>query len=200
MIWWLRTHRAPWLAAACIAVALASSSLGTISFLFPRLQGGGPFGSVPLFAVLPLAVSVSLSTFLAEADQPVYRTSSRPRLSYDWFFSVAAITLTSGVALLTLSLAGQGPMETIRNVVGFVALQWLVAPFVSYRYQAIVPVLYVFLSAVFGRQVGGQGTVALWAWPLAPDGDRTFWILPLIALVAGSIVSLRRGAASPRAR
>ncbi|MBF4636266.1 hypothetical protein ITJ38_17785 [Agreia pratensis] len=200
MIWWLRTHRVILLAAVCIAVSLVSSLLGTVSFLFPKLEGGGPFGAVPLYAALPLAVSITVSTLLGEADKPVYRTAARPRLLYDWLFSVAAIVLSCGTALLTLFVAGPGAIETMRNLVGFVGLQWIVAPYLSYRYQAIVPVLYVFVAAVFGRAPGGQGHIALWAWPLAPSTDSSFWIIPVIACLVGSIVALTRGPALPRIR
>lgn len=193
MTWWLRTHRTLWLAAACIISALGSSLLGGISFLFPSLEGGSPFGSVPLFAVLPLAISITLSTLLSDADQPVYRTAARARLSYDWALSCGAIAVTAAVSLPALAVTAHGPIETVRNLIGFVGLQWILAPWLSYRYQAAAPVLYVFVSAVFGRAAGAQGSVAAWAWPLAPSADPTFWILPSLLATVGSAIALTRG-------
>jgi hypothetical protein len=198
MIWWLRTHRALWLAGVAMASAAASSLLGAIGFLFPALQCSGPFGAVPLFAVLPLAVSIALSTFLAEADQPVYRTAARPRLTYDWLLPATTVAIVVAVAVASLVVSAHGPLETIRNIIGFIGLQWIAGSFVTYRYQAAVPVLYVFVSAVFGRISGDRSAVATWAWPLSPNTEPSFWILPIIFFIAGSVTTLVRGPALPR--
>jgi hypothetical protein len=198
MTWWLRTHRVIWLATACVIGSLASSLFGAASFLFPSLEGGSPFGSVPLFAVLPLAIIITLSTFLAEADQPIYRSVARARLRYDWTLSIGVIAVTAVVSLPLLAVTSHGPVETVRNVIGFVGLQWVLAPVLSYRYQAAAPVLYVFISAVFGRAAGAQGTVGAWAWPLAPSSEASFWILPSLLGVVGSAMALTRGPAALR--
>lgn len=190
MIWWMRTHRLTVLAIAIAITAVVTWLLGTWGISFPALGGTTPFSSVPLSAIGPLIPAIALAYCLNTGATATYGASARRVLVGDsLLYAIVALT----PVLIYISTATIGtPDATARNTVGYISLQLIAGRVIGYRLQALVPVLYLFAAAVFGRQP--DNSIAFWAWPVAPSGDLGNWLLPVVFSVIAFITETRHTA------
>lgn len=193
MRWWLASHR-PVIAVIIGATAvIASVVLGDARLLMPTASGNTPFGSVPLFAILPLAVPITFGALMDAAERPPYAVSARPVYAGDVALIIVGVMLffAVGVVLAVVWPTQTEVLPALRNVAGLVGLQLLVAPWLHYRYQALVPTLYVFAAATFGR--AGEGRLSEWAWPVETRVSPLSLGLGAALLLVGTVLALLGG-------
>lgn len=192
MSWWLRSHS--WLFSMLAWVVLASISalVGSYQILFPAITGGAPFAGVPLYAVIPLVGVTVLSVSLSRAEKATYRVAVRRVDLLDYALTVSFTVVTAAATAAIASVTHTpDPWWTLRNAVGFVGLQWLVGPWLGYRYQSVIPALFVFVAAIFGRGSEG-GEPAVWAWPISPGSVSSWAIAGLTLLVGFALTATNR--------
>lgn len=151
---------------------------------FPSMGTSSPFSSVRLYAIFPLACGIAVSYSLEAGERPGYVTAARRISNLDYILIITPIIVTVVVAILSSLLGSVIGSELVRNAIGFIGIQMIAAPILGYRLQSLVPVVYVFLSALFGRTY--STTVSFWAWPLG-DGDLQYWYLPIFIFILGTL-------------
>lgn len=187
MTWWLRSHRMPGVAAAILVATILGPLVGGTSLLFPSLSGASPFQGIPLAAVTPLISAAAISSSVTAATRGPYPVATRPVCVGDVLISLATVALGALAALL--AFADPSSVATARNTTGLVGLQLIAGRLAGYRFQTIVPVLFVFASALLGRTA--DGSVAAWAWPATTSSEIGYWIAPALLLTIGTATSMR---------
>jgi hypothetical protein len=160
---------------------------GGASLLFPSLTGSNPFQGLPIAAVTPLLSAAAISFSVAGATCHPNLVATRPVLVGDLLLSLSAVTLASATALI--ASADPHSLAAARNTMGLIGLQLIASRLIGYRLQTVVPVLFVFGSAIFGRN--NDGSVAAWAWPATTADALDYWVLPALLLLAGCTLSLK---------
>ncbi|MET4781496.1 hypothetical protein ABIB56_001491 [Glaciihabitans sp. UYNi722] len=182
MLLWARTRRFGYLLLLAVSAPVLGSIVAGTSVMLPSLTSGSPFGSVPASVLLAMVLPLSLGTSLHGATPLLGSTASRPISQLD----TAACLLCLAVSVSTCALLGiVGWNEWqiyVRSSVTLLAVSLLGLPLAGYRYQSIVPVLYVFFAAVFGRGPGGKP--AVWGWVIDPQLQP--WHLPAAAVLLGA--------------
>lgn len=187
MTWWIRVHRVPLVLGAVLASSLVSIGLGPVALLFPSLAGGAPFGRIPVTAMAPLAVSITLSACLHRPGAPAVRRVEVLEVG----LAVVSIVLTAWVAIAATALGADqsAAAALIRNAITFVGATLAARPLIGSRHQAIPGVVWLLLTAVFGRTDDG---VAVWASVVTTDTAPEYWLVSAVCLVLGSIAAARR--------
>lgn len=182
----LRSRHVGLVTAGSLAVPCAAAVIGLRS-LPVGVHGGVPLGA-PLWAYLPILsgafVGMSWSGHWATFD----RTASRAVRIWNDAFVVAATLVAMGVAILVCLIAGvlgierltiDGGLElgwaTARNVGGFVGLCVLSSRVLGAGLCWLPAIASVFMFEWFGRD--GEGTPYPWAFPVAPPGESTAWLV-----------------------
>lgn len=184
MIWWLRTHRVPLQLGLCLAAGAAAPWLGSAGILLPSLGSNGLFVSAPLAVIAVLVIGVTAAGVTARADTSEWRTSARDLRVLVAVQAFGPFALVAAAAALWSICAATAASKLTLSAIGICGLQRLGRATLGNRYEAAMPVVYVFLAALFGR-VLGNGTVAAWAWPIVPDPGRSAWAVVLLTLVVG---------------
>lgn len=189
MRWWCASTRMIQLFVTPLVAVSVAFFLANVELLLPAFGTGSPFAGVRIYALLPLMVGVSTSYSLAAANRPTYVSAARHTKGLDYALCMIplAVTMTVSLGFAAAGWSEAGPM--IRNVAGVLGLQMLVGGFIGYRAQSIVPVIYVFMSAIFGRE--HDATAYAWAWPLGEGGVLKYWFLPLLFLLCGTLAHFR---------
>ncbi|MBW4095183.1 MAG: hypothetical protein HIU81_07280 [Acidobacteria bacterium] len=183
MIWWLKANRLLWLIGTPLVAAILCALLTDFGIAFPSLGSASPFASIRLYAILPLAGALAVAHSLDAGQRPGYISASRRTAGLDYAINLTPIIITCLVSVPMTALGSTIAPELIRNIFGFIGLQMIAAPFFGSRTQSFVPVAYVFIAALFGRDSGAVAT--FWAWPLG-NTDLKYWYLPLFIFVLGS--------------
>lgn len=186
MRWWLTTHRIGPLIVAVILSTAAATLFGDIPIAFPSLAGGGGMVALALAAILPLVTGMALAHSQASGDRPSARVSVRPQ----WWAGLAvplACLAVAGVIGLVLSPLDGLPVVALRDVTGVIGIQLLLTRLLAPARRPLVPVVFVFGCALFGRRPGG---LPVWAWPLAEAGSVSAALIAAGLLVAGGLVAL----------
>lgn len=180
--------------AGCFAVLIISSFAGSIEVILPSATGPTPFAGLALTAIGPLG-TILLSSFAVQVGRTeTYQVAVRPSRTLDLAICLIPVALglvVSGTSLL--GAAGASTAMIARNSFGLVGLQLIGQFILGYESQAVLPVAFVFVSAIFGRS--DSGDASWWAWVLAREATPATLVLPVILLVIGVAVALL-----PRAR
>lgn len=181
---WLRVRhvRACTLTAALVAVALIP--LGDIYLPLPDLFAGSGL-SVPLSFMLPLTVPIVLEWSLTAGEPAIESVSARrlPMLDAVYALSVAALTFV--LCALTALVGGADlALAAGRNVLGYVGLTLISRRIVGPHVAAVIPVVWVIITSLFGAGVGGQPR--RWAWPLAQPENGLSWGIAVSLLILGT--------------
>ncbi|KTR02394.1 hypothetical protein [Curtobacterium luteum] len=187
MRWWIRVHRVPLLLGAVLVSSLVSIGLGPVALIFPSLAGGAPFGTIPVTAIAPLAVSIMLSSCVHRPGVPAVRQVEVLEVG----LAVLMIVLTAGTAVAATALgADQSSAAALfRNSITFVGTTLVARPLIGSRHQAIPGVVWLLLTAVFGRT--GDG-VAVWASVVTTNTAPEYWLVSAVCLALGSIAAAHR--------
>jgi hypothetical protein len=195
MLLWARARLFGYVLLLAVSAPVVASIVGGASVMLPSLSSGSPFGSVPASILLAMVLPLSLSTSLYGATPLLGSTASRPISQLDTAACLFCLAVSVCVSVL-LGLAGWSEWQIfVRSSITLLAISLLVVPLTGHRYQSIVPVVYVFLAAVFGRGPGGKP--AIWGWVIDPQLQA--WHLPAAAalLVAGTATAALFGPRSP---
>jgi hypothetical protein len=188
MIWALRTLRAKQALPALIVAAAGSVLLRDLSVLLPSIGTGAPFGSLPFTAITPLIAIVVVGGLQHSAAPLMSATSARPlQAMLVGFLLVASVAFVAAYAIAALVFDASW-LEVARNTSGYIVLLLIGQRILGSRLGTAVPVVYVFLSTVFGRS--GDGGIQPWAWEVTPATVPETVLFATIALAA-SVVAAR---------
>lgn len=189
MTWWWRSHKGSWVIAVAFASALTSFVLNTLVISFPAFSGTSPFASVPIYVIAPVVPLLALSLAQTFAAPPIYRAAARSMRWREWLLSIGVLAASMAAAILTETMGWSHWQEYMRSLTGLLGLQLLLSPLLTYRYQAIAPVLYLFVAALGGR--AADGSVNDWAWLIAPQISSWQFAQSIALLVIGSVIAVR---------
>ncbi len=179
MIWWLRIRAGGPLAIVTAGVLVTATALTGVIVPVPALFGGVP-PTVPLPLILPLAVAIALASGLDRADPLLERTARRHPRRRDLALAGILVGVFVGCCL-ALAMAPQASTQAAlleavgRNCLGYVALTVLGAGLLPRGTAALPAVGWAIAASLLGGETGGR--IATWAWPLAPGGQATAWVI-----------------------
>ena len=183
---YLRSRHVILVTAGSVAVPLAAAAIGLRS-LPVGVHGGVPLGA-PLWAYLPILSGALVGMSWSGQWETFDRSASRAMSPLNCAFVMAATLAAMGVAILVCLAAGtleiehltaQGGLElgiaTARNVLGFVGLCVLGSRILGTGLCWLPAIASVFVFEWFGRD--GEGAAYAWAFPVAPPGELTGWLV-----------------------
>jgi hypothetical protein len=193
--WWIKVYRVPWVIAAALAAVILASVFPAVALPVPSLSGGNPFAGVRSFALISVLITILTWSLVGLAAGPASLVASR-------FSATAAVTVpaivvaTVGVGAVSVHALSQGAATAewllLRDVIGLLALSVLLLRWTGYRYAGIVPTVYLFISAVFGRDLNSATERAVWwAWPVADSLSLEYWLVALLLGAAAAVTSVR---------
>lgn len=172
----------------CI-VGVALLGWAGATFLLTRSYGEMrdiTLASVLLFAPLAIACVLGASTRTPFGD--LEKTAARS-LFVLRFLHLSGLLAWSLLALsLSTTTWGLPHAELIltRNLLGITGLTFLTAYLLSSELSWTIPLVYIALVQLTGRN--SDGTLAPWAWPMQPVTHEISWVLALILFAVGLIV------------
>lgn len=184
MRWWLRAHASAgvvlWAGALTVGLALA----GGWSFGVPSLFGDGMPVSAPLFAFLPLLLTVVTARNLTRSRTHLDLMAVRRIGPLDSAYGIGPAALVLLAA--SVSDAGAGVLGGGRNAVGYAGLLLIARALLDPAAAACVPVSYALVAAAAG---GGPTGIRWWAFPVADATDQHAWVLAVLLAVAGGVTA-----------
>ena len=184
MIWWMRSHRAGLQLLLCVGAALAAPLLASTGILLPSLGSTGLFVSAPLAVLVVLMIGLASAWAISRNDTAEWRTSGRDLRILAALQSAGPFLLVAIGAAIWVGLHAAPASRLCVAALGICGLQLIGNALIGSRYQAVIPVLYVFISALFGRFFG-HGSIAVWAWPIEADPGRATWAVVAATLALG---------------
>jgi hypothetical protein len=167
MIWLLRSLKTKQLILASVSLGVLTALCRDFSIMIPVVSSGVPFGELPFSSVIPLLVIVMVGSAQFAASPTVVGTAVRNHHGMLLLFAVAVGGLfTAAYLISSLLFSGLTPLDVTRNILGYMTLLILAQSAFGLKYAPIAPVLYLFLSTIFGR--GENGDIQPWAWPVQP--------------------------------
>ncbi|WP_434743134.1 hypothetical protein [Micromonospora sp. SH-82] len=187
MIWWWRARALTVVSLACVASLVAGVLIGGAVLPLPSLVGSLVV-PVVFALLLPLVPTVLFWYGLDRSSVDLDATAVRAIWLRD-LSVVVAMVLCTAAAVGISSLLGWWDLGPgyLRNLVGCLGLALVVTPFVGARLAAVVPIVAVIVSALFGT--GDGGLVRWWAWPIAPARDGPAFAQAALLLVVGAVVA-----------
>lgn len=165
MKWLLLTLRSQYIAPAAIVLGVLTAPSRDLSIIIPVFSPRTPFGQLPLDAVVPLLVCVMIGTVQSAASTRETAAAARGlNRMLILFGAVVSVLYVAAHSLTATVFLGSSTMDVSRNMCGYFALLVAAHIIIGLRYAPMVPVLYLFLSTLFGR--GPNGSVQPWAWPV----------------------------------
>jgi len=185
MRWFLATIRVRLAAAIVVALGVVAGISRDFSIVVPTITGGSPFGAVPLNALTPLLLIVLIGLVHDAAAPLSAQAAGRPLPSY---FIVSHLVLASLFLIIylivTALLFGAPADEVVRNTCGYLSVTTAASYLLNMKLAPMVPVIFVLISAVFGRDFAGN--TEPWAWPVHSSSS----IEMSIAIIVAVLISL----------
>jgi hypothetical protein len=197
MRWWVKAQQLPWLLLAALVGSLLSILASDVALPIPSLSGPTAFGAIRSFALIAVLVTIATWTGAAFGHKAPVLASVR-RTDVFGSLAAASVVAVSAVIIACVQLVSGETAEPgwllVRDLLGFLSLGIILLPWTGYRYAGIVPTVYIFGAAVFGREAGVAGEqTALWAWPVSASDSLLYWLpallLAFVALVATTLRS-----------
>lgn len=201
MMWWVKAQQLLWILLAALIGSLLSIFASNVALPIPSLSGPTAFSAIRSFALIAVLVTIATWTGAAFGHKaPVLAAVRRT----DVFGSLAAASVVVVAAvviacaqLVSSEMAAPGWL-LVRNLLGFLSLGIVLLPWTGYRYAGIVPTVYVFAAAVFGRETTTVGEqTALWAWPISVSESLLNWLPALILASIALAVTILRNRVTP---
>jgi hypothetical protein len=185
---WLKVRRAQLNALGIIGVVTASVAASDILIPMPGLLTGTGL-AVPLPAVAPLLVAITLALGLSSTD-PILESTSVQRLrALDAVYAAGVAGLVLIMCWMCAAVAGaELALAAGRNAVGYTGMMLLGARMLG-RYAApLVPAGMILFLAIFGADASGQPR--WWAWPLRATGEFHPWAVAVGLILVGLLAWL----------
>ncbi len=136
---------------------------------------------------------VALSWALASSDPLVESCATRAVGALDAMF-VFSLTCLAAVGVAATAVVGPPEMVGLaaRDVIGYVGLMLIGRAFLPREAAAVVPVVYLILTAFFAGPT--DYGAPMWAWAIRPSSDSATWLIAvtLFALGLGILATDRR--------
>lgn len=152
---------------------------------------------IPVLLFAPLASACIIGTSIRSPFGDVERTSCCP-LPILRFLHLAGLLALSSLTLLFASSSWSflyAELTLMRNLLGFAGLVFLTARVLDSSLSWTIPLAYVSLVQLTGRN--SQGEPFWWAWPLHSVTHMPSAALALTTLIAGLVVVCLSGSQEP---
>ncbi len=195
--WWMATHRVVlMLLLTAIVGAVVAFAPEAAALPVPALSGAGDFGAIRPFALASVLLTVTCAALMTRGHAAASVAAVRPVAYFQTLlvFSVVAVAVANVAlgAAVTHTVSGPGILF-VRDLCGFFGLMVLLLAWTGYRFAGVVPTVYLFIAAVFGRDRTVAGGATWWAWPVSESPDAHTWLMPGVFAVAAVTLVLARG-------
>jgi hypothetical protein len=203
MRWWVKAQQLPWVLLAALIGSLLSIFASDVALPIPSLSGPTAFSAIRSFALIAVLMAIATWTGATFGHKAPVLASVR-RTDVFGFLAVGGVVALSAVVVTAAQLISSEIAEPgwlmVRDLLGFLSLGIVLLPWTGYRYAGIVPTVYVFGAAIFGREATAAGEqTALWAWPISASESLLYWLPALLlAFLALVVTTLRSHTASSR--
>lgn len=196
MTWWVKAQHLPWVLLAAVIGSLLSILAANVSLPMPSLSGPTTFAAIRSFALIAVLVTIAMWTGAAFGHKAPILASVRLTNVFGALAAASVIALSAVViacAQLISSEIAQPGWLLVRDLLGFISLGIILLPWTGYRYAGIVPTVYLFGAAIFGRQNTAAGEqTALWAWPISTSPSLLYWVPALVLAFVALIATIVR--------
>ncbi|MFD3611367.1 hypothetical protein ACFWXA_25480 [Streptomyces atroolivaceus] len=180
---WLKTRRAPVLAAALAAYAALTAAVGDTLVDLPSL---GSDAARPLVLFAPLLACTGLALSLSSSLPAAEASGSRPVARFDQALILATVLASVAVAYTVSVLLDAGSANTAgRNTAFLAGLMLCVRRMAGHEVAAITPVAWVITMMLIGNS-GGDGRPHPWTVVLMPPDHVPAALAATVILALGT--------------